>query len=124
MPRCNPAPRKEARNLSSSGIWPASDLWYESTMCMIELAMNTNTADSRMGSQRALRKIIGSLFLSNLEGIISCEAILFPGEGQGCGNRNCAPFKRLASVDGQFAGTSPGANVITAPRNDAKSRNS
>src|SRR5882672_1339578 len=52
-------------SLSSSGSLRQSDLWYGSTMCMIELAMNTNTADSRMGSQSAARKSIGDLFLSS-----------------------------------------------------------
>jgi mevalonate pyrophosphate decarboxylase len=52
---------------------------------MIELAMNTMTADSRMGSQSAARKCIGGLFLSNWNGRIMCEAILFRGEGQARG---------------------------------------
>src|SRR5712692_2859286 len=85
MPRCNPAPRKEARSLSSSGSWRASDLWYGRTMCMMELAIKTMTADSRIGSQRAARKSIGDLFLSNWNGRIKCEAILFLGHGQGRG---------------------------------------
>jgi hypothetical protein len=49
---------------------------------MIELAINTMTADSRMGSQRAARKGIGDLFLSNRNERIRCEAILFRKEGQ------------------------------------------
>jgi hypothetical protein len=50
---------------------------------MIELAINTITADRRMGSHRAARKCIGDLFLSNGNGRISCEAILFQEKGQG-----------------------------------------
>jgi hypothetical protein len=37
---------------------------------MIELAMNTMTADSNMGSQSAARKCIGDLFQANRNGRI------------------------------------------------------
>ena len=37
---------------SSEGSFEKSLLWYVNTMCRIELAMKTNTAETRMGNQR------------------------------------------------------------------------
>src|SRR5439155_9903831 len=47
-----------SRTLSSSGSLRYSLLWMGSAMWMIELAMNTITADSRMGSHNA---VIGTM---------------------------------------------------------------
>jgi hypothetical protein len=45
---------------------------------MMELAINTMTADSRMGSHRAAKGTIGSLLMKNLnQGEIGAEAIFF-----------------------------------------------
>jgi len=49
---------------------------------MMELAINTITADSKIGSQSALRKSMPSLLKVNVDGRNCCEAILFQGGGQ------------------------------------------
>jgi hypothetical protein len=66
-------------------------------MCMIELATKTTTADSKIGSQRTVRKCIGSLFPSNKNGRIRCEAILFRPDGQGWGGRTNSAGQFLRS---------------------------
>jgi hypothetical protein len=55
---------------------------------MMELAIKTKTADSRMASHRVVRKSISSLFPANGNGRIGCEATLFPAEGQGSGGQH------------------------------------